>query len=250
MFEDGIVKPRQHGFDSETSMYCFGGGGGGGGGGSNTDNAYSNQQTGQGSRTTQPGDNTRIDSRGNTVNFNTRPAEVQSTPNYTKTLPSGVVVEDYSRPFAGQVNLSNQAMPAPEPEARSYLMSDYLATKSTRPEPLSYERFLEDTRNIGSTLLGTPLGASPAQTITNAQQALQQAQQIQKASPEMQALSKGYDALANQRISAPLGSGTITFSGGQTPGISYSQPIGPGFGKGNPLAEGIMSLMNVGKRPF
>ena len=111
MFEDGIVKVRQRGFDPETSMYCFGGGGGGGGGGSNTDNAYSNQQTGQGSRTTQPGDNTRVDSRGNTVNFNTTPATVTSTPNYTKTLPNGVVVTDFSRDFAGQVNLSNRGTP-------------------------------------------------------------------------------------------------------------------------------------------
>jgi|DEB0MinimDraft_6_1074348.scaffolds.fasta_scaffold03455_3 hypothetical protein len=109
MFEDGIVRKKQIGFDPETSMYCFGGGGGGNN--STSDSAYSNQQTGQGSRTTQPGPNTRTDSRGNTVNFNTTPATVTSTPNYTKTLPNGVVVEDFSRPFAGQVNLSNRGTP-------------------------------------------------------------------------------------------------------------------------------------------
>jgi len=108
MFEDGIVRKKQIGFDPETSMYCFGGGGGNN---STSDSAYSNQQVGQGSKTSQPGKNTRIDSRGNTVNFNTAPATVTSTPNYTKTLPNGVVVEDFSRPFAGQVNLSNRGTP-------------------------------------------------------------------------------------------------------------------------------------------
>ena len=100
MFEDGIVKVRQRGFDPETSMYCFGGGGGGGGGGSKSPDP-----------TRQAGQNTRVDSRGNTVNFNTKPAEVQSTPTFTKTLPSGVEVVDFSRPFQGQVNLSNRATP-------------------------------------------------------------------------------------------------------------------------------------------
>ena len=108
MFEDGIVRKKQIGFDPETSMYCFGGGGGNN---STSDSAYSNQQVGQGSKTSQPGPNTRTDSRGNTVNFNTTPATVTSTPNYTKTLPNGVVVEDFSRPFAGQVNLSNRGTP-------------------------------------------------------------------------------------------------------------------------------------------
>lgn len=85
------------------------------GGSSNTDNAYSNQQTGRGSKTTQPGSNTRVDSRGNTVNFNTRSTPSLGTPNYTKTLPNGVQVVDYSTPFAGQVNLSDRASPIGPP---------------------------------------------------------------------------------------------------------------------------------------
>ena len=109
MFEDGIVRKKKVGFDPETSMYCFGGGGGNDN--STSDSAYSNQQVGQGSKTSQPGENTRIDSRGNTVNFNTTPATVTSTPNYTKTLPNGVQVVDFSRPFQGQVNLSNRGTP-------------------------------------------------------------------------------------------------------------------------------------------
>ena len=213
---------------------------------STTDDAYSNQQVGQGSKVNKAGQNTRIDSRGNRVNFNTGPAEVQSIPNYTKTLPSGIVVEDFSRPFQGQVNLSNQAMPAPEPETRSVFMSDYLANKKKEPD-LSVSNLLQDAQRIGQTLTGTPLGASPAQTLTNAREAFEQAKQIQKASPEMQALSGAYDVLANQRVSAPLGSGTVTFNVGETPGVSYSQSIGPGFGKNTRLGQGIMSLMNIGK---
>ena len=94
----------------------MGGSSGGGGGSSNTDNAYSNQQTGQGSQVTQPGPNTRTDSRGNTVNFNTTPTTPSlGTPNYTKTLPNGVQVVDYSTNFGGQRNLSNQASPIGPP---------------------------------------------------------------------------------------------------------------------------------------
>ena len=228
----------------EQQIYCFGGdGGGGSGGGSATRKAVKDVINKQ-------GQNTRIDSRGNTVNFNTGPATVGQKTAPDRVLPNGIVVEDYSRPFQGQVNLSGQAMPAPEPEARSVLMSDYLAEKEKREglmPGLSVGNLLKDAQNIGQTLASTPLGASPAQTITNAQQAFNQAQQIQQTSPEMQALSSAYDVLANQRISAPLGSGTITFTGGRTPGISYSQPIDAGFGKNTDLGRGIMSLMNYGK---
>ena len=217
--------------------------------GSTTDDAYSNQQVGQGSKVNRAGQNTRIDSQGRTVNFNTGPTPIAQKTAPDRILPGGLVVEDYSRPFQGQVNLSAQAMPAPEPEARSYLMSNYLATKPVQQDPLSVGRFLEDTQKIGSTLLDTPLGASPAQTITNTQQAFEQAKQIQQASPEMQALSRGYNLLANQKLSAPVGSGTVTVTGGQTPGLAYSRDLFPGD-LDSPLSRGIMSIMNVGKRRF
>ena len=192
------------------------------------------------------GQNTRKTATGNFVNFNIKPATVAQKTAPDRVLPSGIVVEDYSRPFQGQVNLSNQAMPAPEPETRSVFMSDYLANKKKEPD-LSVSNLLQDAQRIGQTLTGTPLGASPAQTLTNAREAFEQAKQIQKASPEMQALSGAYDVLANQRVSAPLGSGTVTFNVGETPGVSYSQSIGPGFGKNTRLGQGIMSLMNIGK---
>ena len=215
---------------------------------STTDDAFSNQQVGQGSKVNRAGQNTVTDSRGNTVNFNTGPAPIAQKTAPDRILPGGIVVEDYSRPFQGQINLSGQAMPAPEPEARSYLMSEYLANKRQKPA-FDVGNLLQDTQEIGRTIAGTPLGANFPQTITNAQQAFEQAKQIQQASPEMQALSKGFNLLANQRFSAPVGSGTLTLTGGQTPGLSYSRDLFPGD-LASPLSRGIMSLMNVGKRRF
>lgn len=78
----------------EQKVFCFGGDAEGGNGGG-------------GDSTRQPGADTRIDSSGNRVNFNVGPATVDNTPNFTRTLPNGVVVEDYSRPFQGQQNLSS-----------------------------------------------------------------------------------------------------------------------------------------------
>jgi|TARA_R100000149_G_C5879913_1_gene144648 hypothetical protein len=196
--------------------------------------------------TKKQGQNTRIDSRGNTVNFNTGPATIGQKTAPDRVLPSGIVVEDYSRPFQGQINLSNQAMPAPEPEARSYFMSEYLANKKKEPD-FSVGNLLEDAQRIGQTITDTPLGATPAQMITNAQQAFDQAKQIQQASPEMRALSDVYNFAVDKQFSAPLGEGTITVTGGRTPGITYSREIGPGFGKNTRLGQGIMSLMNIGK---
>jgi hypothetical protein len=232
MFEDGIVKPRQHGFDPETSMYCFGGGGGGGGGGgSNTDDAYSNQQTGQGSRTTQPGENTRIDSRGNTVNYNTKPAEVQSTPNYTKVLPNGVVVTDFSRPFAGQVNLSSRG--TPEVVDLSTQRSAFSQAPVTTPTPMGglydnlavtmpssrvpdvnalspQERSLMDAIN-------TPMGSA-----VTPEQAMQQA--------------LGAGQFGDGRMG--LGGG---FSMGNVPG-GFGLQYDTRFAKGGPVTAGIGSL--------
>lgn len=199
--------------------------------------------------TKQQGQNTRIDSEGRTVNFNVGPATVGQKTAPDRVLANGIVVEDYSRPFQGQVNLSGQAMPAPEPEARSVLMSDYLAEKKKREDlmpGLSVGNLLKDAQNIGQTLASTPLGASPAQTITNAQQAFDQAKQIQQTSPEMQALSGAYDVFANRQISAPLGGGTVTFNVGETPGVSFSRDLYP-KDLDSPLSRGIMSLMDYGK---
>ena len=226
MFEDGIVKPRQHGFDPETSMYCFGGGGGGGGG-SNTDNAYSNQQTGQGSKATQPGPNTRTDSRGNTVNFNTTPATVQSTPNYTKVLPNGVVVTDFSRDFGGQVNLSNRG--TPEVTDLSTQRSAFSQAPVTTPTPMGglYDNLAVTMPTMGQTVSRPDLGA-----VSNVMDA------INAVTPQ-QAMQQALEAGQFGNGQLGLGGG---FSVGKTPfgglGVTFSK----NFAKGGPVTAGIGSL--------
>ena len=54
--------------------------------GSTTDDAYSNQQVGQGSKVNRAGQNTRKDSEGRSVNFNVGPATVGQ-----KTAPDRVL---------------------------------------------------------------------------------------------------------------------------------------------------------------
>ena len=227
MFEDGIVKVRQRGFDPETSMYCFGGGGGGGGGGSNTDNAYSNQQTGQGSQTTQPGPNTRTDSRGNTVNFNTTPATVTSTPNYTKTLPNGVVVTDFSRDFGGQVNLSNRGTPE---------VTDLSTQRQSLTNP-TVQQGLYDNLAVNMP------GLSTGQTISR---------------PDLGAVSNVMDAInavtPEQAMQQALGAGQFGdgrmglgsgFSVGKVPGgfgLQFDTMFAKGGAVTNPVNAGIGSL--------
>ena len=235
MFEDGIVKVRQRGFDPETSMYCFGGGGGGGGGGSNTDNAYSNQQTGQGSRTTQPGENTRIDSRGNVVNFNTTPATVTSTPNYTKTLPNGVVVTDFSRDFAGQVNLSNQGTPLGDAIPPGGMFGNLPNSNVRNPEvlaPVTGTTPFNPENFVGQAPLGmnTSFGAFG-----------QQVNEFNRATTPMTPAQALQEALASGRVQ--LGGG---FYAGNTPsglGIGIERT----FAKGGAVNSGIGSLLRSTK---
>ena len=223
MFEDGIVKVRQRGFDPETSMYCFGGGGGGGGGGSNTDNAYSNQQTGQGSQVTQPGPNTRTDSRGNTVNFNTTPATVQSTPNYTKTLPNGVVVTDFSRDFGGQVNLSNRGTPE---------VTDLSTQRQGLTTPTMQQGLYDNLAvTMPSLSTGTTVSRPDLGAVSNVMDA------INAVTPQeamQQALEAGQ--FGNGRMG--LGSG---FSMGKVPG-GFGFQFDTRFAKGGPVTAGIGSL--------
>jgi hypothetical protein len=216
MFEDGIVRKKQIGFDPETSMYCFGGGGGGNN--STSDSAYSNQQTGQGSRTTQPGDNTRRDSRGNSVNFNTTPATVTSTPNYTKTLPNGVVVEDFSRPFAGQVNLSNRGTPEVTDLSTNLNRSlyDNLAVNLPNVNVPNVNDLTPQERSLMDAI-NTPMG-NP----TTPQEAMQQA--------------LGAGQFGDGRMG--LGGG---FSMGKVPG-GFGFQFDRAFAQGGPVTAGIGSL--------
>ena len=224
MFEDGIVKPRQHGFDPETSMYCFGGGGGGGGGGT-TDSAFDlgNQQMGQGARTSQPGPNTRTDSRGNTVNFNTGITKEATVglPNYTKTLPNGVVVTDFSRDFGGQVNLSNRGTPE---------VTDLSTQRSTMTTPTVnqglYDNLAVTMPTMGQTVARPDLGA--VSTVMDAINAVTPEQAMQ------QALGAGQ--FGDGRMG--LGGG---FSMGKVPG-GFGFQFDTRFAKGGPVTAGIGSL--------
>jgi hypothetical protein len=218
MFEDGIIKVRQRGFDPETSMYCFGGGGGGGGGGSKSPDS-----------TRQVDQNTRVDSRGNTVNFNTKPAEIQSTPTFTKTLPSGVEVVDFSRPFQGQVNLSNrvtplgQALPSP---SESMLVNREILAPVTGTTPFNPENF------VGQAPLGmnTKFGAFG-----------QQINEFDRATTPTTPAQVLQEALRTGRIQ--LGGG---FYAGRTPsGLGLG--IERTFAEGGVVNSGIGSLFKSAK---
>lgn len=202
----------------EQQIYCFGGGGGGGGG--TTDSAYDpgNQQVGQGSRTSQPGPNTRTDSRGNTVNFNTTPATVTSTPNYTKTLPNGVQVVDFSTPFQGQVNLSNRGTPEVTDLSTSVNrgLYDNLAVNVPNVNVPNINDLTAQERSLMDAI-NTPMG-NP----TTPQEAMQQA--------------LGFGQFGDGRMG--LGSG---FSVGKVPG-GFGIGFNRAFAKGGAVTAGIGSL--------
>jgi len=197
MFEDGIVKVRQRGFDPETSLYCFGGGGGDGGGGSAE------------KKTVEPKDK----------NFNITPMPTIdapiATPNYTRTLPNGIVVEDYSRPY-------NQPPTAPSP------------TPSPTERQGFYDDLAVDLPNMGvvpqrpQTRTGEIISASPVDMLNNAPvtpgQTLNQAQ----------ALAPGQ--ISGGRIGVGEG-----FSVGKVPG-GYGVQYDMRFAQGGPVTAGIGSL--------
>jgi hypothetical protein len=179
----------------EQKVFCFGGDGGDGdGAGSGKDDP-----------TRQPGPNTRTDSLGNTVNFNVGPATVDNTPNFTRTLPNGVVVEDYSRPFQGQQNLSSFGSAAP-PQNNMY---DNLAVNMGTPRP--------DLGAVATGLssLNAPAPVTPGQAVD-------------------QALGRGQ--FGGGRLG--LGGG---FSVGAVPG-GYGVQFDTRFAEGGAVTSGIASL--------
>lgn len=180
----------------EQQVFCFGG-----------DAEGSSDSNTGGGDTSKPGPNTRTDSRGNTVNFNVGPAPVDNTPNFTRTLPNGIVVEDYSRPFGGQVNLSNSAAPAP-PQGDMY---DNLAVN------------LPTTPSVSRPDLGAmATGLAGINAPTTPEQAMQQA------------LSAGQ--FSNGRME--LGGG---FYAGKTPS-GFGLGFETRFAEGGPVTSGIGSL--------
>lgn len=223
MFDDGIVKKKRCGFDPETSIYCFGGGGGGGGGSTSPD------------PTREVGQNTRVDSRGNRVNFNTRSTvQAPEGPNYTKTLPNGVEVVDFSTPFQGQVNLSNQAMPSAQPTVGGMFgnMPDPAATGVKNPSvlsPVTGTTPFNPDNFVGQAPLGmdTSLGAFGQQ--------VNEFQQANIPTTPAQALQ---NALSTGRVQ--LGGG---FYAGRTPS-GFGLGVERVFAKGGAVeSQGIASLM-------
>lgn len=200
----------------EQQVFCFGGDPGTG---STTDDAYSNQQVGQGSRINQAGQNTRIDSRGNTVNFNTGPAPVAQKTAPDRVLPNGIVVEDYSRPFAGQVNLSNTGTPPVTDMSNPTVTSglyDNLAINMPSVSVPDVNSLSPQERSLMDAL-NTPMGnaVTPEQAMG-------------------QALRAGQ--FGDGRMS--LGSG---FSMGKVPG-GFGFQFDTRFAKGGPVTAGIGSL--------
>lgn len=193
----------------EEKIYCFGGGGGGGGGSASPD------------PTREVGQNTRVDSRGNRVNFNTRSTvQTAETPTFTKTLPNGVEVVDFSTPFQGQVNLSNQSSLGQGSLTGSRDMYDALTTNlAGRSVP---------TMNMGMQNL-SGISASPMDMFNTGAP-------VSPADAMNQALSAGQ--IGDGRIG--LGGG---FSAGRVPG-GFGFQFDTAFAKGGAVeSQGIASLM-------
>jgi len=185
----------------EQKVFCFGGDGGDGDGAGG----------GKDDPTRQAGPNTRTDSLGNTVNFNVGPATVDNTPNFTRTLPNGVVVTDFSRPFQGQVNLSGQATPAP-PQNDMY--SNLAVTMPARTN-ISTPRSDLGAVATGLSSLNAPAPVTPGQAVD-------------------QALGRGQ--FGGGRLG--LGGG---FSVGAVPG-GYGVQFDTRFAEGGAVTSGIASL--------
>jgi hypothetical protein len=195
----------------EQQMYCFGGGGGDGDGD-------------VGGRTRSSDPNTRIDSRGNTVNFNTGSATGTSTPNYTRSLPNGVEVVDLSRPFQGQENLSNRG----RPEVVDLSTQRQSLTTPTVQQGL-YDNLAVNLPGLstGQTVSRPDLGA-----VSNAMDALNNPTTPQEAM--QQAL--GFGEFGGGRMG--LGRG---FSVGNVPG-GYGIQFDKMFAQGGAVTSGIGSL--------
>jgi hypothetical protein len=199
----------------EQQVFCFGGDAEKD---NTTDDAYANQQV----RT--PGSNTRIDSRGNRVNFNVGPATLDNTPNYTKTLPNGVEVSDFSRPFEGQLNLSSRGMF--QPQSTSTVKNPEVMAPVTGTTPLNPDNFVGQA----------PLGMDTRYGAFNQQ--LNELQQNNTPTTPAQALQ---DALSAGRVE--LGGG---FYAGKTPsglGLGFETT----FAQGGPVTAGIGSLLRSAK---
>lgn len=172
--------------------------------------------------TNRPGKNTVRDGSGNPVQLGKKPtqAEVVDTPTSTRVLPNGVIVEDFSRPFQGQVNLSQFATPDPKTDlpSRSVSMRGYKAGLNVPEDPSIFT-----STTPTSFASNTPISVNPNQTfsdalggiadlaygviedpsITSARSAYNQGINITSTNPEVRRAEQVVDFLA--RKNAPLG---------------------------------------------
>lgn len=199
----------------EQQIFCFSG-----------DPEGKGNNTGGQKVTDQPGSNTRKDSEGRTVNFNVGPATVGQKTAPDRVLPNGIVVEDYSTPFQGQINLSNRG--TPEVTDLSTQRSAFSQAPVTTPTPMGslYDNLAVTMPTIGQTVSRPDLGA-----VSNVMDA------IKAVTPEQamqQALGAGQ--FGDGRVG--LGGG---FSVGKVPG-GFGLQFDTRFAKGGPVTAGIGSL--------
>jgi hypothetical protein len=192
----------------EQQVFCFSG-----------DPEGKGDNTGGQKVTDQPGSNTRIDSRGNRVNFNVGPATIGEKTAADRVLPNGIVVEDYSRPFAGQVNLSNQ------PSRFDSSMPDTIRNPEVLA-PVTGTTSINPDNFVGQAPLGmnTNLGAF-GQEISNFNEAITPGQALR-------------EALQTGRVD--LGGG---FYAGRTPTGAFGLGVERQFAEGGPVTGGIASLI-------
>jgi hypothetical protein len=207
MFEDGIVRKKQIGFDPETSMHCFGGGGGGGGGGGSTQKEP--EKTG--------GKNYNI-TQMPSINGNA----LVATPNYTRTLPNGIVVEDYSRPY-NEMSSTPAPTPAPSRSEISNLPSNYQGIPN---QPAFYDELAVGAPQRQQTRVGEIISSSPMDMFNNAPVTAGQAFN--------EALAPGQ--ISGGRIGVGGGVSVGRVPGGY--GIQYDRR----FAQGGPVTAGIGSL--------
>ena len=180
----------------EQKVFCFGGDGGdgdgaGGGDGAARDKGRSGPSAG--------------DPMNAPTNFGGGLATVVNKPNFTRTLPNGVVVTDFSTPFQGQQNLSSFGSAAP-PQNDIY---SNLAVNMSTPRP--------DLGAVATGLssLNAPAPVTPGQAVD-------------------QALGRGQ--FGGGRLG--LGGG---FSVGAVPG-GYGVQFDSRFAEGGVVTSGIGSL--------
>lgn len=218
----------------DQKIYCFGGGGGGGGGSSSPSLGFDEGDVGGvnvGGSAQSPNE---FGGGGGNVFGGAGRALFSQKPNYTRTLPNGIEVVDFSTPFQGQANLSNQgSLPSGE-------MFGNAPTQAVRnPDvlaPITGTTAINPANFTNQTPLGmdTSMGAFGAQV-----------NQFQQANTPVNPAQALQQALSTGRVQ--LGGG---FYAGNTPsgmGLGFERTFAEGGAVQSPIQHGIGSLGLAGK---